>query len=253
MRAQFAVRLVLAACVLSACGADVFAQSVSLNPVADAFVTSAEPSGNYGGAGAFGVSGPGLPNGELQALLRFDLASAKSSFDAALGPGNWLLSSATLQLAAASQNNPIFNTSGAGQFSATWLENDSWNEGSGSPSSPGISGVTWNSLPSFLSPGDQSLGTFSFDGSTTAMATYSLTVSSGLAGDTAAGGPASILLSAAAGETTLSGVFNSRSFGTANRRPLLTLTAVAVPEPATWVLAAGAAAALCCRARVPRR
>jgi len=34
----------------------------------------------------------------------------------------------------------------------------------------------------------------------------------------------------------MAGAVNSRSFGTASRRPLLTLNAVAVPEPATWIL-----------------
>jgi hypothetical protein len=205
--------------------------------VADAFVFSGEPTFNYGGGGVFVVSAPGLPEGEFRSLLRFDLASAKSSFDSAFGAGNWSLSSAALQLSAASPNSPIFNSSAAGQLSATWMQNDSWVEGAGAPTTPDTNGVTWNSLPSFLSAGDQSLGTFAFSGATSGTVNYSLALSPGLVSDTAAGGLTSFLLSAAPGDTTVSGAFNSRSFGTAIRRPLLTLNAVAIPEPSTWVLA----------------
>jgi hypothetical protein len=141
-----------------------------------------------------------------------------------------------LQLAGAAPNNPIFNPVTAGQLAASWMQNDAWEEGAGTPGAPGTSGITWTSLPTFLSASDQSLGSFSFDGSTSATAMYSLSIGSGLAGDTAAGGLASIRLSAAPGDAAVSAVFNSRTFGTASRRPLLTLNAVAVPEPATWVL-----------------
>jgi hypothetical protein len=242
MNTPLAVRIVLCACVFVASDAVVLAQSVSLNPVADAFVSSSEPASNYGGGGALGVSALVVPNGELQSLLRFDLSSAKSSFDSAHGPGNWLLSSVTLQLAASSPSNSIFNAPNAGQFSATWMQDDSWVEGTGTPSSPGSTGVTWNTLPSYFSLLDQSVGIFNFDGSTTATAIYSLTLSSGLVGDATAGDLASILLRAPIGETAMAGVFNSRSFGTTSRRPLLTLNAVAVPEPGTWLLAACGAA-----------
>jgi hypothetical protein len=229
------------------------AESFSLNPVADAFVVSSEPASNYGAAGVIGVSAPGLVNGEFQSLLRFDLAGAKTSFDAAFGGGNWGISSATLQLAAASPNNSLFNASSAGQFQVSWLENDSWIEGTGSPTSPATTGITFNALPSILSANDQPLGTFSFDGSTTATAMYSLTAGSGLMNDVVTGSLASIRLSAAAGDTTVSGLFNSRSFNTTSRRPLLTLNAVAVPEPATWILVASGLAVLMTLLRFRRR
>jgi hypothetical protein len=169
--------------------------------------------------------------------LRFDLASAKSSFDATFGAGNWSLGSAVLQLAPAGPNNPIFNASAAGQLRATWMQNDTWVEGTGAPTTPDTNGVTWNLLPSFLSAADQSLGTFAFSGATTGTASYPLVLSSGLVSDTAAGGLTSFLLAAAPGDAAVSGAFNSRSFSTVSRRPLLTLNAVAIPEPATWALA----------------
>jgi len=237
MSIRFAIPIVMATYILAVCGRQALAQTFSINPVADAFVFAAEPDGNYGGAGIFAVSAPLPPNGEFQSLLRFDLSGAKSSFDLTFGAGNWFLQSAILQLSAASPNNPIFNASAAGQFHATWLQNDSWVEGTGTPTSPGTTGITWSTLPSILSASDQDLGTFAFNGSTTATSTYSLGLPSGLVGDVATGGLASIRLRAAAGDATMSGVFNSRSFSTATRRPLLTLNAAVVPEPATWILA----------------
>jgi hypothetical protein len=210
------------------------AASVTLNPSSDAFVSSANPTNNYGGAGAVAVSAPGLAKGELQSLLQFDLSSAKTSFDGTFGVGQWVVQSLSLQLTAAVTGNAIFNTSAAGQFSISWMQNDSWVEGAGTPMAPGGTGITFNTLPSFLSVGDQSLGSFSFSGSTSATASYALSVGSGIAADAVNGGLASLLLKA--GDATMSGVFNSRSFNTASSRPVLTVTAVAVPEPATWIL-----------------
>src|SRR3954466_1791264 len=74
---------------------------VSLNPVADAFVSSANPNSNYGGAGALAISAAGLPKGEFQSLVKFNLAVAKTTFDATFGPGEWMLDAVSLQLTAA--------------------------------------------------------------------------------------------------------------------------------------------------------
>ena len=56
------------------------AASFSMNPTADAFVSTG-PSGNlsgnnYGGGGAISVSAPGLPQGEFQSVLKFDSSGA---------------------------------------------------------------------------------------------------------------------------------------------------------------------------------
>src|SRR6266404_5777901 len=101
------------------------AASFSLNPSADAFVTTG-PSGNlsisnYGGAGALSVASPDLPQGEFQSVLQFGLSGAKSSFDAQFGIGQWSIQSVTLQLTATSPNNAIFNASAAGQFGISWM------------------------------------------------------------------------------------------------------------------------------------
>jgi hypothetical protein len=209
------------------------AATFNVTPSADAFVSSANPANNYGGAGAITVSAPGLPKGELQSLLQFNLAAAKTSFDARFGAGQWLLSSASLQLTAASPNNGIFNSPAAGQIAAAWQQNDAWTEGAGTPSGPTSSGVTWNSLASLTLAGDQALGTFNYNGSTSGAVTMPLAISSGLAGDAAAGGLLSLRLFAPSGETAVTGVFNSRSFTQALSRPMLALTAIAVPEPAS--------------------
>ena len=69
------------------------AATFSLASSADAMLSSSQPANNYGGAGAFAVAAPGLPKGEFQSLVQFDLSPAKASFDAALGAGNWTLAS----------------------------------------------------------------------------------------------------------------------------------------------------------------
>jgi hypothetical protein len=211
----------------------------AVNPTADAFVTTG-PSGNlsannYGGAGSISVSAPGLPQGELQSVLRFDLFAAAASFDAAFGAGQWNVSSVTLQLTATSANNAIFNTPAAGQLAISWLQNDSWTEGTGNPGSPGATGITFTSLQNtFIGGGDQALGGFAFSGATSGASSYALALTSGLIGDVLGGSMLSLRLLAADG--TVSGVFNSRSFGTAASRPLLTITAV--PEPDSGALTA---------------
>src|SRR5689334_3356857 len=140
------------------------AATVTMNPIADSFVSSANPGNNYGAAGALDIAAAGLPKGEFQSLLKFDLSDAKSSFDATFGAGQWQVQSVTLQCTATSPNNPIFNTAAAGQFAASWMQNDGWVEGTGTPNLPTSDGITFSTLSSFLSPSDQSVGSFSFAG-----------------------------------------------------------------------------------------
>ena len=213
--------------------------SFAINPTADAFVTTG-PTGNlsgnnYGGAGSVSVAAPGLPQGELQGVLKFDLAGAAASFDGAFGAGQWSAQSVVLQLTATAANNAIFNAPAAGQLGVSWLQNDSWTEGTGSPAAPGASGITFATLQStFLGAGDESLGTFGFTGATSGAFAYSLGLTSGLNADLLAGSILSLGLFAADG--SMSGVFNSRSFVTPASRPLLTI--VAVPEPGSLQLGA---------------
>jgi len=227
------------------------AATFTLNPSADAFVTTG-PSGNlsannYGGAGALSVAAPGLAQGEFQSVLQFGLSGAKSSFDAQFGAGQWSIQSVTLQLTATAPNNGIFNASGAGQFGISWMQNDGWTEGSGTPQSPTTTGVTFSTLSSFTGPADESLGTFSFNGATSGSSTYSLSLTPSFVADVLAGNAASLRLFAA--DTGVSYLCDSRSFGTVGARPLLTL--VAVPEPGTGALLVLGAALVGRRMRRP--
>ena len=223
--------------ILLAAALSVRAASYGTNANTDAFVTtgsSGNLSGNnYGGAGSISVSAPGLPQGELQSVLKFNLAGARNSFDSTFGAGNWFLDSLTLQLTAAPANNSVFNSPAAGALNISWMQNDSWVEGSGTPGAPTTTGITFNSLQStFIGAGDQSLGIFAFNGSTNGSFSFPLKIRPGVAADALAGDDLSLRLFA--DDSVVSGVFNSRNFGNAASRPLLTL--VAVPEPRTLAL-----------------
>ncbi len=230
-----------------------YAATFSLNPSADAFVTTGPGGGlsssNYGGAGTLAVAAPGLSQGEFQSVLQFNLAAAKTSFDALFGPGQWSIQSITLQLTATPANNPIYNPPAAGQFTISWMQNDSWLEGTGSPNSPGATGITYSSLLTLLSGSDENLGLFSLSGATNGASPYTLGLSSSFAADVLAGNNVSLRLFAA--DTTVSGVFNSRNFGTVANRPLLTIEAV--PEPAVPAMVVVGLSLLAVVRRVTRR
>lgn len=206
------------------------ASAVSLNPVADAFISAALPANNYGGGGALSLAAPGLVKGEFQTLMRFDAAAAKNAVDAEFGPDSWTIQTTQLRLTATSPNNAIFNTSAAGAFRASWMVNDAWIEGTGSPTTPTSDGVTFNALGGLLGGSDESLGVSAFAGGTSGASVYTLGLPSGFRGDLGAGNFVSLRLFAA--DTTVSYLFNSRSFGTAANRPQLNITAIATPEPA---------------------
>jgi hypothetical protein len=194
----------------------------TVNPSGDAFVTSG-PSGNlsgnnYGGAGSLSVAAPGSPQGEFQSVLKFSLAGARSFFDGMYGTGQWSVESVTLALTSVAPGNPLFNQNRAGQFNISWMANAGWTEGSGKPTLPGTVGITFNTLPGFLGPQDQSLGTFGFSGVTGGTTTYNLNLASGLVTDILSGTDLSLRLNAA----------------DTSGRPLLTI--VAVPEPGSFGL-----------------
>lgn len=204
----------------------------------DAFVTTgttngADPGKNFGGAGALAVSASGLSQGEFQSLIQFDLAGAKSQLDSAY-PSGWIIDSVSLTLVPQTANNAIFNAVHSGNFAINWVSSDAWTEGTGTPASPTTDGITYNALSTLLSGGTQSLGTFNYNGSTGTAQTYAFSLSSaGLTSDITSGSKATFDIAAAAGDTQLSAVFNSRNFGTAANRPKLSITAsaAAAPEP----------------------
>ncbi len=232
------------------------AQIVSLNPTADSCVSSANPTSNYGGGGALAVSASGLPKGEFDSLFKFDLSSAMSSFDALYGAGNWTVQSIALQLTNSPPNNALFNGFGtgpggsnvntAGLFSIRWMQNDTWTEGTGAPSAPTTTGITFATLPTFLSGADEALGTFSFNGATSGNSTFSLFLTSSLFAEVTAGNNVSLLT--LPGDAAVAAVLGSR---TNALRPSLTVTAV--PEPQTAVLALAGMIGLIARRRLRAR
>jgi hypothetical protein len=229
------------------------AATFTLNPSLDAFV-AAGPAGvlatnNYGGAGVLAVASSAAPKGEFQSVLQFDLSTVKTAFDTQFGAGQWNVQSMTLQFTATPPNNAIFNGAAAGQFGISWMQNDGWVEGTGSPGLPGTTGITFNILQGLISGSDQSLGTFAFNGATNGTVTYTLGLSSGLVSDLLAGGNASLRLFAA--DSSVSALFNSRNFGTAASRPLLTITAV--PEPGALALGAEVLGVFLARRTLMRR
>jgi len=208
----------------------------TLNPAIDALVTTGSAGNlsgnNYGGAGALSVAAPNLAQGEFQSVLQFGLAGAKSSFDAQFGAGQWTIQSVTLQLTAIPPNNGIFNAAAAGQFAISFMQNDGWTEGSGTPAAPTTIGITFSTLSNFVGVADENLGTFGYNGVTSGNSTYSLGLTPAFTTDLLAGSAVSLRMFAV--DTAVSYLSDSRSFGTGSARPLLTITAV--PEPASVAL-----------------
>jgi PEP-CTERM motif len=230
----------LAICYCLAGAGNVLAQmTVSNTPVADAFVRSADPAGNNGGAGALEVSGliatnaSGVQQGQFDTFMRFDVSSEVAAFNSNFGTGNWALSSVALKLTeVAAPNNAVFNR-GIGQFQVQWIANDSWIEGTGNPGATTTNGIVFNdeANTTVLSDGEAQLGTFSNTGAN-GLRTYALGTPSSFINDITAGGLVSFYLDPTT-NSTIGFNFDSRSFGTASAQPFLVLTAVVVPEPAT--------------------
>jgi len=222
----------------AALASSAFAGPYTTNAIADVFVATG-PTGNlgnnnYGGGGALAVAASGLPNGEFQSVIKFDLTGARDAFDAQYGVGQWSVESVSLQLSSSPHNNAIYNNVAAGVFGVSLMGNNSWTEGTGTAGIPTGDGVTFNTLQSTFISGaaDQGLGTFAFDGSTSGAHGYSLTLSPGLSADVLAGDDASLRLFAA--DNSVSYLFSSRS--SASSAPELIVTAV--PEPSCLALVA---------------
>lgn len=191
------------------------------------------------------VAGSASGNGAFHSILRFDLSTGVTQFNSAYGAGNWTITSITLRLAGNNgvvgqqPNNAMFPVIAAGNFTLSWTPNDSWSEGSGSPSVPTTDGVVFNDLPT-LTAGSVLLGNFSYTppGNNVPL-TWSLSLAPSLTADVAAGGAVSFLV--APGDENVSYLFNSRSFGTVGNRPLLSVTVIPEPSIAALLALAGAA------------
>ena len=222
--------------------------TIDINPDADAFVRSLDPTHNYGLAGALSVSGSSAVNGSgqqmglLDSFMRFSLAPTIGQFNTTFGAGNWTITGISLQLTETpTPNQTIFNR-GTGLFEVRWLANDSLVEGTGTPMAPTTDGITYNGEGYPLSPGsDLSLGTFTNAGTATKQTFALPTGSSAFLSDVTGGNEVEFFLTAAS--STVGFTFNSKDFVTPSGRPILEVTAVAVPEPAmTRLLGLGAVA-----------
>ena len=229
--------------------------TVDINPDADAFVRSLDPTHNYGLAGADSVSGSSAVNGSgqqmglLDSFMRFSLGSTIGQFNTAFGVGNWTITGISLQLTETpTPNQTIFNR-GTGLFEVRWLANDSLVEGTGTPMAPTTDGITYNGESSLLTPGsDLSLGTFMNAGTATKQAFALPTGNSPFLSDVIGGNEVEFFLTAAS--SSVGFTFNSKDFVTPSGRPILEVTAVAVPEPAvTSLIGLGAVAFLSSRRR----
>lgn len=206
-----------------------FTNSVSV----DSFVRASAPGSNYGGAGALTVSGSGavngsgVANGASDTFIRFNTGALVASFDSLFGTNNWVVNGARLRVAeTAAPNNALFNR-GAGAFEIRWIANDTWTEGTGTPSTPAARGIIHNDEAILLNAAtDASLGTFTNAGVDGAIS-FSLALPAVFADDAAAGGEVGLFLTAI--DPGIGFTFNARNSGTASARPYLEISAVAQP------------------------
>ena len=203
---------------------------------ADTYVSSGQPTVNFGAMGAMMIAVPTATQPRIEeSLIRFNTASIKSTLDADYGAGNWTITSITLSLfsnfstAGQQPGNTSFNKIAAGGFEFDWLSNDSWSESS----------ITWNTLSSVL-PGtgnnaQASLGDFSWSADGSTSQNWTLSLDSNLVNDINTGDKVTLFGQPTAGSTV------GYLFNTLNNSPaVLNVTAdvTPVPEPAVLALVA---------------
>jgi hypothetical protein len=216
--------------------------SFSSQPIADAFVTPGATgslsSSNFGAAGSLAIAASGLPQGQFQTVIKYDLSGELAALNTQFGVGQWEVQSVTLTLTASPHGNPIFNSVAAGSFAVSLMQNNSWTEGTGTGGIPTSDGISFNSLENvYINPADPALGTFSFAGNTSGQNTYSLGPSSSLVADIMGGDELSLRLFAA--DNNISYLFSSRNTGAPiSTEPTLTVNVVTVPEPSSVLLCA---------------
>lgn len=217
------------------CAATCFVKGASFTNAAsvDAFVRASAPTSNYGGAGADSISGTnatnalGTANGAFDTFIRFNTFSMVTNFNVLFGSNNWVINGATLQVTEQSAPaNTNFNR-GKGAFEVRWIANDSWTEGTGSPQSPGTSGIVYTNELALLNPvTDASLGIFT-NAQTDTIQLFSLALPNAFVNDMQAGGEVGLFMTAA--DPNIGFTFSSRSFTPVTGRPFLIVSAV--PRP----------------------
>jgi len=203
---------------------------------ADTYVSSGQPTVNFGSMGAVMIAAPtAAQNRTEESLIRFNTAAIKSGFDANYGAGNWTITSITLSnfsnfsTASVQPGNTSFNKIAAGGFEFDWLSNDSWSE----------TVINWNTLPTVL-PGTgnnalASLGSFNWAADGSSSQNWTLGLDPNLVNDIGTGDKVTIFGQPTAGSTV------GYLFNTLNNNPaILNVTAdlIPVPEPSVLAMAA---------------
>lgn len=200
---------------------------------ADTYVSSGQPTVNFGTKGAMEIAVPtGTQPRTQESLLRFNTAAMRASFDADYGPVGWMVTGVTLSLfsnyatAGEQPGNVSFNQIAAGSFEFDLLSNNDWNETS----------ITWDTLPGILpGAGNQntltSLGTFFWAATGERSSTWTLNNDSSLANLIYNGNEVTIFGQPTLG-STVGYLFNSSNGGPG----YLNVTVTAVPEPSTELL-----------------
>jgi hypothetical protein len=209
-------------------------QTVTLTAIADSFVREQDPTSNFGGAGLLCTAGENSvnhlaePRGRFDSVLRFDSSVAVASFDATYGADQWSITHVALQVTEiAAPGNTLFPR-GVGEFGISWLSDDSWLEGAGTPISPshGPGEITWDLLQTILMTAVSTpLGTGSNVGAD-GIRQYALSLECAFIADVMDGGLVGLHVSPQT--ATLGFSFYSRNFGIVAWRPQLIVTAAPI-------------------------
>lgn len=240
MKRLFCLTLACLAALPLAAQSSMYNQPVS----ADTFVSSGDPTLNFGNQGAMEIAASTAAQPRTQiSLLQFDTSALLAALNTDYGAGNWTVTGVTLTLfssvanAGQQPNNSRFNKIAAGGFEFGLLSNNAWSE----------TGITWNMLPGILPGGGGGntltpLGTFFWPASGSTSSTWTLNTDPLLINQISNGGLVSILGQPTAG-STVGYLSNARSVNPG----YLSITAQAVPEPSTLTLLVGLTGMTCCR------
>jgi len=184
---------------------------------------------NFGAAGTLAIAPAAAAKGSFESVLMFNLAAGVAQFNAEYGTNHWIITGVTLELASnygvagVQPNNPIFNVIAGGQFAIEWLSDSNWVAGTGTPNLPTTDGVSYDSLPTLLTPPCDILCTNTYvPPGNNIRVPWSLPLSANLLGNLTNGGNVSFLFFAA--DNQVSYLFNSSIYGRGNE-PYLNVVA----------------------------
>jgi len=127
-------------------------------------------------------------------------------------------------IAGVQPNNPIFPVVSGGQFVIEWLADDSWVEGTGTPSLPTTDGITYHCLPKVLAQPREILCTNTYTPpSNNVPVIYPLPLTANLLADVVSGNEVSFRLYAV--DNQIGYLFNSYKYGRGNEPKVLVVAA----------------------------